>query len=181
VLDRIFPRQFDNTYRGHWLAIWLLVPIAVVKLIMGINVSGLDPLISTVEIMKTADRVPLDRFGAEAASWVVFLFSSWALGLLLFSALTLLALIRYRAMVPLMYLVLTIEQLGRKGLQLIHPIVSVHEPVRKAVEGGLSAGALINWGLTAGLVIGLLLSLYRKASQPLTGAPSATMPRDPDR
>src|ERR1043165_1438534 len=108
VLGRIFPRQFDNAYRGHWLAIWLLVPLAFVKLIMGFNVSGLDPLTSTREIITTADRVPPRRFRPEAASWVVFLFSSWALGLLLFSALTILALIRYRAMVPLMYLVLTI-------------------------------------------------------------------------
>jgi hypothetical protein len=165
MLNRIFPKQFDNTYCGHWLAIWIFVPVVLVKLIMGVNVAGLDPLISNVDIVKSADRVPLDSFGAEAASLVVFLFASWALGLLLFSLLALLALIRYRAMIPLMYLVLSIEQIGRKGLLLINPIIRVREPIVKAVEtGGISIGALINWGLTAGLVVGFLLSLRERAN-----------------
>lgn len=56
-------------------------------------------------------------------------------------------------MIPLMYLLLSIEQIGRKALSLIDPIV-------RAVEAqGISPGVLINWGLTAALVVGLLLSL----------------------
>lgn len=31
MLDQLLPRRFDNTYRGHPLAIWLLVLIVVVK------------------------------------------------------------------------------------------------------------------------------------------------------
>lgn len=166
MLSRVFPKQFDNAYRGHWLAIWIFVPIVLVKLIMGVNVAGLDPLISNVAILKTADNVPLDTFGSEAASLVVFEFACWALSLLLFSLLALLALIRYRAMIPLMYLVLSIEQIGRKGLLLINPIVRAHEPIVRAVANhGISAGALINWGLTAGLVVGFLLSLHQRASE----------------
>ena len=165
MLSRVFPKQFDNAYRGHWLAIWIFVPVVLVKLIMGVNVAGLDPLISNVVILKTADGVPLDTFGPAAASLVVFLFASWALGLLLFSLLALAALIRYRAMIPLMYLVLLTEQIGRKGLLLINPIVRAHEPIVRAVANqGVSAGALINWGLTAALVIGVLLSLHQRAS-----------------
>jgi hypothetical protein len=157
MLSRIFPKQFDNTYRGHWLAIWIFVPVVLVKLIMGVNVAGLNPLISNLDILKTADGVPLDTFGAEAASTVVFLFASWALGLLLLSLLAIVVLIRYRAMIPLMYLLLSIEQIGRKALLLINPIV-------RAVETeGISFGAFINWGLTAALVIGFVLSLQNRS------------------
>jgi hypothetical protein len=167
MLGRIFPKQFDNDYRGHWLAIWIFVPVVLVKLIMGANVAGLDPLISNVDILKTSDGIPLDTFGPEAASLVVFLFASWALGLLLFSLLALLALIRYRAMIPLMFLVLSIEQIGRKGLLLINPIVRAveHPHLRAVATEGISTGALINWGLTAGLVIGFLLSLHQRAKE----------------
>ena len=166
MLGRIFPKQFDNTYRGHWLAIWIFVPVVLVKLIMSVNVAGLNPLISNVEIVKTADRIPLDTFGPEAASLVVFLFASWALGLLLFSLLALAALIRYRAMIPLMNLVLSIEQIGRKGLLLINPIVRAveHPHVGAVATEGISAGVLINWGLTAGLVIGFVLSMHERSS-----------------
>jgi hypothetical protein len=38
VLGRIFPKQLDNNYRGHALAIWLLVPVVLMKLIIGVNV-----------------------------------------------------------------------------------------------------------------------------------------------
>ena len=161
--SHIFPKQFDNTYHGNWLAIWIFVPIVLVKLIMGVNVAGLDPLISNIDILKTADRVPLDTFGAEAASTVIFLYASWALGLLLLSLLAIVALVRYRAMIPLIYLLLTIEQVGRKGLLLINPIVRA--PIVGAGEtGGISIGTLINWGLTAGLLIGFLLSLQTRES-----------------
>jgi hypothetical protein len=94
---------------------------------------------------------------------VVFLYASWALGLLLLSLLAFVVLIRYRAMIPLMYLLLLIEQIGRKGLLLINPIVRA--PIVRAVEtGGISIGTLLNWGLTAGLVIGFLLSLHTRES-----------------
>jgi hypothetical protein len=91
---------------------------------------------------------------------VVFLFASWGLGLLLLSLLGVLALLRYRAMVPLMLLVMLIEQVGRKGISLVSPIM-------RAVESqGLSAGAMINWALTAALAVGLVLSLMpRKREQ----------------
>jgi hypothetical protein len=157
MLSRIFPRQFDNDYRGHWLAIWILVPIVLLKLLMGFNVAGLNPWISNRFVAQTADGIPLDTFGAEAASTVMFLFASWGLGLLILSLLGIVVLIRYRAMIPLMFLLLSIEQIGRKGIALFSPIV-------RAVETeGISFGVLINWGLTAALVIGLVLSLLNRS------------------
>ena len=46
---------------------------------------------------------------------------SWALGHFLMASLGLLPLLRYRTMVPLMYLVFTLENVGRKVLQLSPP------------------------------------------------------------
>lgn len=153
MLSRIFPKQIDNAYRGHWLAILLLVPVVLLKFFMGLNVAGLNPWISNRFVAKTADGIPLETFGAEAASTVMFLFASWGLILFVLSLLGIVVLIRYRAMVPLMYVLLSIEQIGRKGLSLANPIV-------KAVETeGIPLGVLINWGVIAVLVIGLALSL----------------------
>jgi hypothetical protein len=153
MLNRIFPKQFDNTYRGYTLAIWLLVPLVLFKLLMGINVAGLNPWIGNRFVAVNADGFPLDTFGAEAASIVMFLFASWGLALLVLSLLGVVVLIRYRAMIPLMYLLLSLEQFGRKGISLMSPIV-------KTVQTqDISAGALINYGLMAALLIGLALSL----------------------
>lgn len=156
MFSRMFPRQFDNNYRGHRLALWLLVPVVLVKFAMGLNVSDLNPWISNVFVLETADRIPLGSYSADAAKTVVFLFASWGLALLILSTIGLVALIRYRAMIPLIYLALTAEQAGRMLLHLAHPVV-------KAATGeGVSGGALINYGLTAALVIGLVFSLMGK-------------------
>lgn len=152
MLSRLFPRQIDNTYQGHVLAIWLFVPVVLLKTLMGFNVAGLNPLVSSRFILQNADGVPVDTFPAQAASIAVFLFASWGLGLLVLALLSILALVRYRAMLPLMYLALAVEQVGRKVLSAIHlPPPPAHD--------GISASAAINWGLSAALVLGLVLSL----------------------
>jgi hypothetical protein len=58
MLTRLFPRQIDNDYRGRVIAIWLLVPLALVKLLQGASVAGLNPLTTSRRILETADRVP---------------------------------------------------------------------------------------------------------------------------
>lgn len=153
MLSRLLPRQLDNTYQGYTLALWLLVPIVVVKFLMGVNVAGLNPWVSNRDVLRTVDGIPLDTFGADATSTVVFLFASWGLALLLLSVLGIAALLRYRAMIPLMYLMLAIEQIGRTELSRLNSIARAVGP------GGVSPGTLINWGLAAALVIGLVLSL----------------------
>lgn len=167
MLGRLFPKQLDNAYRGHWLAIWILVPIVLLKLAMGFNVAGLNPWVTTRFIIQNADGIPIDTFGAEAASVVVFLFASWGLCLLTLSLLGVIVLLRYRTMMPLIYLLLSIEQIGRKAISYVSPII------RPAAADGVSVGALINWGLSAGLLIGLILSLQGTGYSPKQHSNSA--------
>ena len=70
MLRRIFPRQFDNTYRGHWLAVWILVTVVLLELVIGAN-----SIVNTRSVAMGADGIPLDRFGAEAATTVISLFA----------------------------------------------------------------------------------------------------------
>ncbi len=148
MLRRIFPQQIDNTYRGYTLALWLLVPIVLMKLLMGGN-----SIINTRDVIETADKIPLGSYGAEAGAMIVFMFKSWGLNLVLLSLLGVLALIRYRAMVPLVYLLLLIENAGRKVFTAI-------EPIRVVSSGdGPSFALLINLGFIAALLVGFVLSI----------------------
>ena len=153
MLGRLFPRVIDNDYRGYWLAVWLLVPLVLLKLVMGFNVAGLNPWISNRQIAISADGFALASYGPEGSSVVIFMFASWGLMLLLLSLLGFVVLVRYRAMIPLMYLLLALEQFGRKAIGLAQPIVSA------AKVEGLSPAFLINTGFMAVLLIGFLLSL----------------------
>jgi hypothetical protein len=155
MLTRLFPRQIDNDYRGHVLALWLLVPLTLMKFFQGANVAGLNPWMSSRQILETADRVPVDTFGAEAASYLVLMFAAWGLGILVLGLLGIIALIRYRAMIPLVYLLLLIEQAGRKWLSMIHLD-------RPFVSAELSVANLVNWGFLTAILVGLALSLWRR-------------------
>ena len=162
MLSRLFPRTIDNEYQGHVLALWLFVPILLLKTVMGFNVAGLNPWVTSRYILQTADGVPVESFSAYGASVVVFMFASWGLGLLILALLAIVALIRYRAMLPLMILAVTLEQVGRKGIALINPILS-------SGDGHASAGFWINWGFSAILVLSLALSLLKVEKRPAHG------------
>jgi len=117
-------------------------------MIMGANI-----MINTRDVIRGADGIPLEVYGAEAAAIIVMCFKSWAIGHFVLASFGLLVLIRYRAMVSLMYLVLTLDGVGRMALFLADPL-----PVARS-SGGPSIGFMINLVLAAALLIGFALSL----------------------
>ena len=164
MLNRLLPKQIDNNYRGSWLALWIYTPVVLMKLVMGFNVAGLNPWVSNLGILKDVDGVPLDSYGADAGAMVLLSFASWGLGLFILSLLGVLVLARYRSMIPLMFVLLTMEQIGRKGLSMLYPIARV---------GGdhLSTGAIVNWVLSAAVLVGLVLSLQTRSAQTHASTP----------
>lgn len=156
MLNRIFPRQFDNHYRGHWLAIWLLAPIVALRLVIGTN-----SILNTRFVATSADGIPLSSFDAAGAQAVISLFALLGLFQLLLALQGVVVLIRYRAMIPLFYLLLLIHQLGGRALALAHPI---------AQSGASSAqiGSAIVLALLAITLAGFVLSLLGRG--PLAAA-----------
>ena len=61
MLARIFPKQFDNNYRGLWLAVWLFVPLMLVKALQGAN-----SMIFPRQVLVGADGIPIDQYGPAA-------------------------------------------------------------------------------------------------------------------
>lgn len=144
MLTRLFPRQVDNSFDGHRAALWLLGLFVALKLVMSVN-----SMLNTASIA-TGDGLSLDSYGPAAARAVLMLFSLSALGQLALAAIALTVLIRYRAMVPFIYLVLLGEQLARRV------IVQSYAVPRTETSP-------VIWFLTFGLVglltLGLVLSL----------------------
>jgi hypothetical protein len=105
------------------------------------------------------DGIPLDSFGAGGAQAVLALFALLGLCRLLFALQGIVVLIKYRAMIPFMYLLLLILQLGSKALLLVRPIAS---------SGASSAqiGSAVIFALLAMLLIGFVLSLLNQNDAP---------------
>lgn len=149
ILNRIFPQQFDNTYRGRKLALWIFALLALMKL--GISLSA---IFDTYNMARSADGIPIETFTSGGAEAVVSVTALLGLSELMLAALCIMALVRYRSMISLLFLLLLVEFVGKKWILLVKPIV----------RSGPSPSNYINLILLALLVSGLLLSLWRVRS-----------------
>lgn len=149
MLDRLFPRQFGNAWSGSRIAAWLLGTVIALKAVMGFN-----SVFFTRMVAVKADGIPLDSYGPAGARMVTVFFAQWGLGQMLLAFLGLVALVRYRSMIPLVLLLLLTEQLARKAIFMAHPPVAA-----VARAPGLSVPLLFNLGFTVALLAAFALSL----------------------
>ncbi len=158
MLNRIFPEQIDNHYRGHKFALWLFYPITFMNVAI-----DLVAIFKSDGGAQSADGIPLDTFVNGGAQAVIFVVALLGLSGLLLGLLFVLALFRYRAMIPLMYVLIVVDYLGHKGIGLMKPIVRVGTP----------SGIYVNAALFTLTLIGLVLSLRGKDYLPRRESESA--------
>src|ERR1700737_562520 len=140
----LFPRRFDNTYRGHKLALWFFVLVVVMK--VGIS---LGSIFNGYVAASSADGIPLDTFTPAGAQTVVSLFALLGVSQLIFCLLCILVWVRYRTMIPFMFALLLLEYLSRKLILQFLPIPRTGTP----------PGSAVNLIILAVMIVGLALSL----------------------
>ncbi|MEA3079272.1 MAG: hypothetical protein QOF05_680 [Sphingomonadales bacterium] len=145
MLKRLFPAQFDNRFDGQRAALWLLVLLTALTLIVSVN-----SIFNTTSVAVGADGLPLDSFSPAAARTILMLFSLDAVGQLALSLIALAALVRYRAMVPFIYLLVLGEQLARRFILQSYAVPRA--PTEPAVP-------YIVFGVLVLVALGLVLSL----------------------
>jgi hypothetical protein len=150
MLSRLLPQRIDNSYAGSRVALWLFGVVVALKGAMAGNA-----VFNGYVVAASADGIPLDTYPLAAARTVVSLFALWGVGHLVFSLLGFLVLARYRAMVPLMFVVLLVEQLGRRLVLVALPIT----------RPGGAPGSSVNLGLFAVMIVGLGLSLWNRGGR----------------
>ena len=153
MLSQFLPRRVDNAYGGHPVALWLFALTLLVKVAMSLNV-----IFNGHVVAQTADGIPLDTFALPAARAVISMFAAWGLAQLAICLLCIVALVRYRTLVPFLFALLLLEHLGRRLIFLLMPVVRTGSP----------PGTVVNLALLAILIVGLALSLRWRR----TGAPA---------
>lgn len=144
MLDKLFPQRIDNTYRGNRIALWLFGLVVAVRMVQSVAI-----LANGYGTVTGADGIPLDTYAADAAQTVVGLFALVSLWRLIFCLLGVLVLVRYRAAVPLMFVLFIANYLGAQILSQFVPLVRTGTP----------PGPIVNGTLFGLMVIGLVLSL----------------------
>lgn len=145
----LLPREVDNDYRGHKAALWLLALLLLMKVSMSVNSIFNGRLVAS-----SADGIPLDTFTAAGAQTVVSLFATLGLSQLMICLLGILVLVRYRALMPLLFSLLLLEYVGRR-------LISLYLPVPRT---GTPPGFTINLILLALMLVGLVLSLRNRGA-----------------
>jgi hypothetical protein len=147
TLLRLLPVRLDNeSYRGRVAALWLFAVFLALRAIMGVNGA-----INT-RFIATGDGIRLDEGGAET---ILLLFRNLSLANLPLVAIGVVALWRWRAMVPFLYLVLL-------GDQIVRRLVALANPIARTEAGAV--GIWINLGLLAILFVGFVLSIWSRKS-----------------
>ncbi|MGI8618355.1 MAG: hypothetical protein ACR2L6_04600 [Gemmatimonadaceae bacterium] len=156
MLARILPERIDNDYRGHKLALWFLGLVLLVRIAI-----ALGSIFNGYGAASGPDGIPLASFPPAASQTIVSLFALIGISRLMLAAFAVLALIRYRALVPLMFLLLLLEQAGRQVALYYLPVPRVGEPPVSVIN-------IVPLGL---MIVGFVLSLMNRAGpDPLTKA-----------
>ena len=151
ILNRVFPRQIDNTFRGHWLGLFLFGFYALGKLGQGV-----DGIFNSYAVATGPDAIPLASYGAAAAQDLLSMFALLSLYVLVLPSLGVLSLIRYRSMIPLVCLFMLLLNFGSRAVHLLHPDTG---------DGGAQPrGYYVNLALLAVLALSFVLSLAKSTS-----------------
>ena len=147
MVNDLLPRSADNAYRGHKLALWLFGLLILMKSVIGVN-----SILNGAAVMSTADGIALNAYPAAAAQNLVALWALVGLAHVIIGALGVVVLIRYRSMVPLMFVLLLLQHLGGRVILQFHPIMRTGAP----------PAAAINATLLILMIVGFALSLWRR-------------------
>ena len=152
MLRRLFPAVIDNRFRGLPIALWLFAPLALMKLAL-----GSAHMFRADGGAQSVSRMPLDTYPDGAAQNIIGLMARMGWEQFLLGALFLLVLLRYRALVPLMYALMVVHYAGAK-------LVAAMKPLALAGASGVGHMHLIIGALAVvGLVLALIGRGYRDA------------------
>ncbi len=147
ILNTIFPKTFDNNFKGYKLAMYVFFAITVVTLWRSQH-----HLLSADGGAQTIATIPLDTFTSDGSQTVIGIFSLWGLSQLIIGIIYLVASLRYRSMIPLLYLLLIVEY-SIRGFY-----IPLFKPV---VTAGTAPGAAGNIPMIIISVVMLVLCLIK--------------------
>ena len=146
MLQRVFPRALDNRFPGHRIALYAFYALTALTLWRSQH-----HLFAHDGGAQSIASIPLDTYSDSAADTVVGIFALWGLSQLIIGLIYLLAAIRYRSLIPLLYVLFTLEYAMRFWVG-----------TNKAIETvGTAPGSVINLPFMIAGVVLFALSVWR--------------------
>ncbi len=118
MFARILPTVVDNRFRGHIVALWIFGAFTLMN-----GVIDMAAIFSADGAAQSADGIPLSTFPPAAAGAVIGVVALLGLSSLVYDLICALALVRYRSLIPLLYLLNAVQYVAHKGILNFKPIV----------------------------------------------------------
>jgi hypothetical protein len=143
MFNHLFPQRLDATYRGSRPALWLFALVVAVK-----TVQSLGAIFNGYTTAIAADGIPLDTFAPDAAAAMLSIFARSGVRHLMLCVVGIVVMVRYRALIPLMFTLFVLEYLGVTLTLRFIPIHGTGTPPASYVNLALAAVALVGLGLS---------------------------------
>jgi hypothetical protein len=147
MLNKIFPKTVDNNYKGSKIALYAFYLAVIVTI-----ARSLAHIFLPDGGAQSIATMPLDTFSANAVNAVIFMFAYWGLSQLIMGIFYIIVALRYRSLVPLMYVFIFVEYLMRFIIGQYRPLSLV----------GTAPGGVLNKIAIPLALIMLVLSLVGK-------------------
>lgn len=144
MIKYLFPNSIDNDYKGNLAPMYLFYMVTTFTV-----VRSLIHLISPDGGAQSIATIPLHLYSKEASDTIIHMFAEWGLSQLLLGLFYIVVLIKYKSLIPLMYLFLVIEYSSRLLLSFYKPF---------ALEGQ-APGGIGNYFLVPLFILMFILSL----------------------
>lgn len=126
----ILPERIDNHFPGHRAVVAIFAFITLITL-----GRSLFHMLAPDGGAQSVAHIPLSTFSPAAAGQaVIFVFALWGLSQLMMGLLYVLALIRYRALIPLLLVFMFLEYGGRYLIGHVRPLDVTHAPPGKMLD-----------------------------------------------
>lgn len=120
IFETLLPAKIDNVIRGAKIPFNIFALYAIVS-----TVRSCIHLLSPDGGAGTIAGMDLSVAGADG---IIFAFALWGSSQLLFAIIQLLVVIRYRSLIPFMWLMLALEVLLRELVGAVKPVTFAHTP-----------------------------------------------------
>jgi hypothetical protein len=124
MIKYLFPNSIDNDYKGNKAPLYLFYLVTAFTVVRSII-----HLVSPDGGAQSIATIPLHLYSKDASDTIIHMFAEWGLSQLLFGLFYVVVLIKYKSLIPLMYLFLVIEYSSRLLLGFYKPFeLEVYAP-----------------------------------------------------
>jgi hypothetical protein len=120
ITEIILPKTIDNSIQGTKVPFFVFAMYAILSTVRScIHIFTADSGAGSIAGMDLT---------VSGANGIIFAFGLWGSSQLLFAIIQLIVVFRYRALIPLMYLMLVLEILLRQLVGIMKPVTFSHTP-----------------------------------------------------